>query len=185
MKMYALYPYNDMALRYVTNIISYSLDNTIAKELIEAKGQPKRISRIITMNSNSETATTTSETPVEDEQTRRDVLLVYMLFSTPLTELIMQMCQQREMLSFTKTLNKVEMGYVSHLTRLATIIQKIGEKNDMVKEQLEEEWIEFDKSYLTPRIEKRAGSLCRGKQFEKQKESRFLSMFDDDDDDGD
>jgi len=67
MKMYALYPYNDMALRYVTNIISYSLDNTIAKELIEAKGQPKRISRIITMNSNSETATTTSETPVEDE----------------------------------------------------------------------------------------------------------------------
>ena len=67
MKMYALYPYNDMALRYVTNIISYSLDNTIAKELIEAKGQPKRISRIITMNSNSETATTASETPVEDE----------------------------------------------------------------------------------------------------------------------
>jgi len=67
MKMYALYPYNDMALRYVTNIISYSLDNTIAKELIEAKGQPNRISRIITMNSNSETATTTSETPVEDE----------------------------------------------------------------------------------------------------------------------
>ena len=55
----------------------------------------------------------------------------------------------------------------------------------MVKEQLEEEWIEFDKSYLTPRIEKREGKLCRGKQFEKQKESRFLSMFDDDDDDGD
>ena len=125
MKMYAFYPYNDMALRYVTSIIAYALDNQIAKELIDPnKNQPKRISRILDMqsNSNSETAASTAETSTEDEQSRKDVLLVYMLFSTPLTELIMQMCQKREMLSFTKTVNKVEMGYVAHLTRLAMII---------------------------------------------------------------
>lgn len=31
MKMYALYPFNDMAQRYVTSIISYSLDHKLAK----------------------------------------------------------------------------------------------------------------------------------------------------------
>ena len=32
LKMYALYPYNDIGLRYVTSIISYALDYTLAKE---------------------------------------------------------------------------------------------------------------------------------------------------------
>ena len=32
LKMYALYPYNDIALRYVTNIISFALDHKLAKE---------------------------------------------------------------------------------------------------------------------------------------------------------
>ena len=31
LKMYALYPYNDIGLRYVTSIISYALDHTLAK----------------------------------------------------------------------------------------------------------------------------------------------------------
>ena len=33
LKMYALYPYNDIGLRYVTSIISYALDHTLAKEI--------------------------------------------------------------------------------------------------------------------------------------------------------
>lgn len=97
----------------------------------------------------------------------------------------MEMCQQRENLSFVKTNNKVEMGYVAHLGRLAQLLQQIGEKNEIIREQLDEnsEWSNFESSYLRPRIEKRAGNLCRGQQ--KKKESRFLSMFDDDEDDGD
>ena len=97
----------------------------------------------------------------------------------------MEMCQQRESLSFDKTNNKVEMGYVAHLTRLAQLLQQIGEKNEIIREQFDEnnEWKNFESSYLRPRIEKRTGNLCRGQQ--KKKESRFLSMFDDDEDDGD
>lgn len=46
----------------------------------------------------------------------------------------MEMCQQRESLSFVKTNNKVEMGYVAHLTRLAQLLQQIGEKNEIIRE---------------------------------------------------
>lgn len=79
------------------------------------------------------------------------------------------------------------MGYVAHLGRLAELILQIGEKNDMIREQLEDnqEWVAFERENLRPRIEKRSGSLCRGKEYEKKKESRFLSMFDDDDDEPD
>ena len=31
LKMYAMYPYNDIALRYVTSVISYALDPALAK----------------------------------------------------------------------------------------------------------------------------------------------------------
>jgi hypothetical protein len=43
-------------------------------------------------------------------------------------------------------------------------------------------WTAFAKDCLQSWLEVRNGSLCREKQFEKQKESRFLSMFDDDED---
>lgn len=79
------------------------------------------------------------------------------------------------------------MGYVAHLGRLAELILQIGEKNDMIREQLDDnqEWVAFERENLRPRIEKRSGSLCKGKEYEKKKESRFLSMFDDDDDEPD
>ena len=35
LKMYALYPYNDIALKHVTNLISYALDPALAKTLNE------------------------------------------------------------------------------------------------------------------------------------------------------
>ena len=34
LKFYALYPYNDIALRFVTSILAYSLDNNLAKTLL-------------------------------------------------------------------------------------------------------------------------------------------------------
>ena len=79
------------------------------------------------------------------------------------------------------------MGYVAHLGRLGQLLLQIGDKNDLIKEQLQEneEWAQFERDYLRPRIETRSGRLCKGKQFEKQKESRFLSMFDDDEDEAD
>ena len=97
------------------------------------------------------------------------------------------MCTKHDKLSYEKTTQKTEMGYVAHLGRLAQIILQIGDKNDMIREQLDdmEEWKNFEESSLRARIELRTGSLCRGKKFEKQKESRFLSMFDDDNDEAD
>ena len=35
LKMYALYPYSDIGLRYVTSIISYTLDHTLAKAITQ------------------------------------------------------------------------------------------------------------------------------------------------------
>ena len=35
LKMYALFPYNDIALKHVTNIISFALDPVLAKTLDE------------------------------------------------------------------------------------------------------------------------------------------------------
>ena len=61
------------------------------------------------------------------------------------------------------------MGYVAHLGKLGELLLQIADKNDIIREQLNEndDWINFEKLYLRPRIEKRTGSLCRGKAFEK------------------
>lgn len=47
LQMYALYPYNDIALRHVTNLISFALDPALAKTLSERSAPPKRPSRIL------------------------------------------------------------------------------------------------------------------------------------------
>ena len=47
LKMYALYPYNDIGLRYVTSIISYALDHTLAQAITQRQEPPKRPSRIL------------------------------------------------------------------------------------------------------------------------------------------
>lgn len=54
----------------------------------------------------------------------------------------------------------------------------------MIGEQLADDadWMAFARDCLERRLAVRQGSLCREKQFEKQKQSRFLSMFDDDED---
>ena len=41
MKFYALYPYNDIALRYVTSILQHALDNELAKKLIKSTSKSK------------------------------------------------------------------------------------------------------------------------------------------------
>jgi len=91
------------------------------------------------------------------------------MFSTPLVDVIIDLCQQRGLLSFTKSSNQIEMGYVAHLARLGELLIQVADKNDIIREQLDEnsDWVNFEKLYLRPRIEKRTGSLCRGKQYEK------------------
>lgn len=78
-ELYARYPYNDIALRHVTSIISYALDPALAKAMTEKNHQPKPFSRITDLENSL--------------QTRRDALLVYMLFSTQLMGTIISMCR--------------------------------------------------------------------------------------------
>ena len=110
-----------------------------------------------------------------------------MLFSTSMKDQIVSLCRERDKLSYIKAENKTEMGYVAHLTRLAQLLVQIGDKNELIGEQLDEdaEWKSFEADYLRPRLELRTGNLCRQNHIEKQRESRFKSMFDDDEDDGD
>ena len=42
LKMYALYPNNDIALQYVTSIISYAIDHKLAKEHTDKMAPPKK-----------------------------------------------------------------------------------------------------------------------------------------------
>lgn len=80
-------------------------------------------------------------------------------------ELIVQLCEHKGSLNFPNTSNRTEIGYVAHLTRIATLLQQIADKNDLIKEQFEEnqDWSDFVLTYLKPRLELRTGSLCRGK----------------------
>mgnify|MGYP000616112439 CR=1 FL=1 len=41
-RMYARYPYNDIALRHVTSIIAYSMDHDLAKQMSERQDKPKQ-----------------------------------------------------------------------------------------------------------------------------------------------
>lgn len=75
-----------------------------------------------------------AEEVLENEQGRRDNLLIYLLFSTSLTDLIIEMCSKHNKLSYEKTSQTTEMGYVAHLSRLAQLILQIGEKNEIIRE---------------------------------------------------
>lgn len=111
-----------------------------------------------------------SGTPAsEDEQQRSDALLVTLMFSTSLIDVIVELSRQRGLLTFTASSNKIEMGYVAHLSKLGELLLQVSDKNDIIKEQLNDnsDWVDYEKLYLRPRMEKRNGALCRGKQYEK------------------
>ena len=101
LKMFALYPFNDIAHRYITNIISFALSEKIGKKFFDAGQPPKRVNKFLDLeliNSDDkdqdkeEAASTEDSLNKEDDQTRRDQLLVHILFSTSLIELINTMC---------------------------------------------------------------------------------------------
>jgi len=77
---------------------------------------------------------------------------------------IIELCYKRGLLKFQNSSNQIEMGYVAHLGRLAELILSITDKNETMREQLDDStgWVEFVKLYLRPRIERRSGALCRG-----------------------
>ena len=123
LKMYELYPYNDVALRYVTNIILFALDHKTAKELEKKYAPPKRPSRMLELEPiESPTKPAEEEELIEDEEIRRSAILVYIIFSTPLTEMIVKLCLHQGKLRYQSTQNVIEMGYVAHLSRLASVI---------------------------------------------------------------
>ena len=47
MKMFALYPFNDIAHRYIVNIISFALDKKIGKKFFDAGAPPKRVNKFL------------------------------------------------------------------------------------------------------------------------------------------
>ena len=68
------------------------------------------------------------------------------------------------------------------------MLVEIGEKNSLVQEFLyeHESWKSFEKDFLQPRLQLRKGQLLKSAQ-NKEKDSKFLGMFDDTDfgEDGD
>lgn len=73
-KMYAFYPYNDMALRLVSNILSSALDDKLAKSMAQKAAPAKRPSRILELEPISQaepeesTDATDSAADQEDKQ---------------------------------------------------------------------------------------------------------------------
>ena len=65
-KMYAFYPYNDMALRLVTSVISSALDDKLAKAMAAKQTPPKRQSRILELEPISSAQNETEQTQVTD-----------------------------------------------------------------------------------------------------------------------
>ena len=60
LRMYDLYPFNDVALRCVTNIIAHALDNKLASEIHQKSKVKSRPSRLLDLEpiNQSETETT-------------------------------------------------------------------------------------------------------------------------------
>ena len=110
------------------------------------KGRPSRILELepikqdeeedIFSTSATEQSTDTKQYSVEEEKAIREALLVHLTQETPLVELIIQLCQQRDKLTYAKTANTTEMGYVAHLTRLAQLLMQISDKDDDLGEYL-------------------------------------------------
>ena len=95
LKMYAQYPYNDMALRLATSVLSYALDHKLAKIMTAKQTPPKRPTRTLDLEPIVPVADLNSEVALENEQNRRDALTVMLLFQSPLMDLVIQLCHKR------------------------------------------------------------------------------------------
>ena len=72
LKLYALHPYNDIAHRYVTNVIAFALDHNLAKAQSDKQAPPKRPSRMLDLEpidplETEASSTLASEEALEDE----------------------------------------------------------------------------------------------------------------------
>ena len=96
---YEVFPYNDIALKLVTNIFARSINHQAAKlaEQQEAKVlESKKRGPAMSWAQESADTEEPAEQPVEDEgeddQQKRDAVLIYLLFETKLIEKIMELC---------------------------------------------------------------------------------------------
>ena len=204
LEYYEVFPYNDIALKLISNIFAHTLDHKTAKvadkeEAAATESKRKGVPGVglawsmeEDKEENGEKTEETKESEHseegEGEQQRRDALLIYLLFETQLLNKITDLCQKQSRLKYTSTTNSTEMGYVAHLVRLGGMLVRVGEKNSLVQEFLyeHESWETFDKEFLKPRLELRKGHLLKEPNG-KDKDNGFLGMFDDTDlaDEGD
>ena len=88
-------------------------------------------------------------------QQEKDELLVHVLFKTEMITVIVNGCMKKHLTEYRNSGNKIEVGYVTHLSRLAKLISKVSAKNDLTQMGLEGEfpdWAEFESTVLQPRL---------------------------------
>ena len=122
-----------------------------------------------------------TEEESQKRQLDKDELLVYLMFKTELINVVVNGCMKLNLTEYKGSGNRIEIGYVTHLSRLAKLISKVCAKNEDTKIGLEGEfpdWAEFESTVLQPRIQVREGQLCETKN---DKPQTNISFGDDDD----
>ena len=111
LRLYGLYPFNDMALSYVTSILAHALDYDIADELEKEQNyvEPKKPSFLRFSNfrfnddddGDSEEDDSDKKEDEEDEikvevgKQEKEKMLVHMLFKTDLVHVLINACMKR------------------------------------------------------------------------------------------
>ena len=198
-KFYGLFPFNDMVLKAVTNVISHAIDYDLAnedeKEMSKVVPKKPRFAFSLFDDEDFEDMNDQKDKDKDDEEEKdheddeqfkqeKDELLVHILFKTEMINVIVNGCMKKHLTEYSNSRNKIEVGYVTHLSRLAKLVSKVSAKNDLTQMGLEGEfpdWAEFESTVLQPRLQVREGELCKDSP-KAQKRISFGDPNDDDDD---
>ncbi len=191
-----------MVMRTITNIISHAIDYDLARD--DEKEMEKVVPRkprfafnaFSLFDDDKNDSDEDKEDKKDDEDADKqqseehkldkDELLIHMLFKTELINVIVNACMKQNLTEYSGSGNRIEIGYVPHLSRLAKMISKVCGKNEITKSELESEfpdWAEFESTVLQPRIQVREGQLCEDKDDKPKRSFSFGEDNDDDDDD--
>ena len=109
-----------------------------------------------------------------------DQILVHLLFQTSLVDKLICLLSQKASVTF-KNQSKAEYSYHTFLVELAQMIANMKDKNEAVKECLDDnpEWDKFYTETLKVEIERRKGTLYDDPRFPKAdlEEATFISKL--------
>ena len=107
LKLYGLYPFNDIALSLVTNILAHAIDFKLADEQQKqmtkvVSRKPKFAFRAFSLDENEDDEEPKKledneddvDDPSDADQREKDELLVHMLFKTDLLQVVMNACSK-------------------------------------------------------------------------------------------